>query len=331
MIPDRRWTVRRARVAALALAGIAGCRGGESRQPSADSAGAAPTGAVRRSSATPLAWRENPERLVFLRVDQFAAGDAGRVACDSTGIFERTSDGHLTADVVNPAACKVLWHVNDAALSPDGQLLALASVFESKGSSILRLSDLSQRPLPTRCPASSFAWSPTGDQIAVVEACDSTTAAATLEVRSLTDSSTARVLLTGVVGNASWSADGRKIAVARRATAGPSEIVVLNVVVGGAPKPLARGRDPAWSPSGEWIAYIAVDSGGKALHEIRIVNKDGSRDRSLTMIAAANAGRPSLSGPLVWSRNSAKIAVALAEQLWIVNAVDSGPAPVRVQ
>jgi len=320
----------RARVAALALAAIiAGCRGGESRQPSADSAGAPPAGAVRRSRATPLAWRENPERLVFLRVDQFAAGDAGRVACDSSGIFERTADGHLTADVVKPVACEVLWHVNDAALSPDGRLL-LASVFESDGSTILKLSDLSQRPLPTKCPASTFAWSPTGDQVAVVEACDSSVAGATLEVRSLTDGSAARVLLTGAVGNASWSPDGRKIAVARRATAGSSEIVVLDVA-GGAPKPLTRGRDPAWSPSGEWIAYLAVDSGGKAFHEIRIMNKNGSRERRLTMIGAANAQRHSLRGPLVWSRNSAKIAVALAEELWIVNAVDSSAAPVLVQ
>jgi Tol biopolymer transport system component len=223
-----------------------------------------------------------------------------------------------------------LWHVKDAALSPDGQLLLLTSVFESKGSTVLKLADLSQRPLPTKCPASTFAWSPTGDQVAVVEACDSSAAGATLEVRSLTDTSAVRVLLTGAVGNASWSADGRKIAVARKATAGPSEIVVVDAA-GGAPKTFTRGRDPAWSPSGESIAYLAVDSGGKEFHEIRIMNKNGSRDRRLTMIGAAHAQRHSLSGPLVWSRNSAEIAVALAEELWIVNALDSSAAPVRVQ
>jgi len=61
------------------------------------------------------------------------------------------------------------------------------------------------------------------------------------------------------------------------------------------------------------------------------MNKNGSRQRRLTMIGAATAQRRFLSGPLVWSRDSAKIAVALAEELWIVNAVDSSAAPVLVQ
>ena len=287
-------------------------------------------GAVRRSRMIPLQWDKKLDGLILLRIDQITVEDQGRVACDSTGIFERTADGHLTAKVVDPTACEVLWHVHDAALSPDGQLLLLASVFESKGSTILNLSDLSQRPLPTKCPASTFAWSPTGDRVAVVEACDSSAAGAPLRVRTLTDTTAAPVLLTGAVGNASWSADGRKIAVARKTAAGSSEIVVLDVP-GGRLKPLTRGRDPAWSPNGEWIAYLAVDSSGKASHEIRIMHKDGSRDRPLTTIGAANAPRHSLSGPLVWSHNSAKIAVALAEELWIANVVDSNATPVRVQ
>lgn len=329
MIVSEHWVRVCARVGVLVIASVvAACRGGDSRQSSADSA-RAPAGAVRRSRATALGWRENPERLVLLRVDQFAAGDAGRVACDSTGIFERTADGHLSAAVVTPAACQMLWHVDGAALSPDGQSLLVTTGFEPNRSTILKLSDLSKRPLPTKCPASAFAWSPTGDRVAVVEACDSTAAGATLEVRSLTDSGAARVLLTGVVGTTTWSPDGRRLAVARKGPSGAPEIVVLDAA-GGALRTLARGRDPAWSPSGDWIAYLAADSGGKPSREIRVVNKDGGKERRIAVIGEVGEQHRYVDG-LVWSRNSEKIAAALAEQLWIVNAVDSAAAPVRVQ
>lgn len=61
----------------------------------ADSAESVPPGTIRHSTLTPLLWPDKTAGLRFFRLDQFVGGDAGRLACDSTGIFERHDDGSV--------------------------------------------------------------------------------------------------------------------------------------------------------------------------------------------------------------------------------------------
>ncbi len=78
--------------------------------------------------------------------------------------------------------------------------------------------------------------------------------------------------------------------------------------------------DPAWSPTGEWIAFVSTDSGGD---EIYRVNPDGSVTQRLTFNTWEWDKHPS------WSPDGSRIVFysnrdSGRRQLWMMNNDGSG-------
>ncbi|GEM_PF-3424173 len=79
------------------------------------------------------------------------------------------------------------------------------------------------------------------------------------------------------IGNLTWSPDGSQLAFER----GPREdpAIVILELHSRTERALAQGRSPAWSPTGEWIAYF--DSTFK---ECRIIRPDGAGEKVLKTV-----------------------------------------------
>ena len=73
----------------------------------------------------------------------------------------------------------------------------------------------------------------------------------------------------------SWSPNDERLAVQMARAEKPPQIGVLDLTSGEL-RPLAEGRDPRWSPTGEWIAY--TDSSGL---KCWVIHPDGSGARAL--------------------------------------------------
>ena len=328
IVTRRRAALFSALLSATLLA--AACQAHDARQQGQDTERLA--GSVRRSRIVPLRWSSDSARVVFLRIDQFAAGDVGRVACDSTGIYERSADGHLVARSTGTQFCNSLWHADAVALSPDGQHLLYTTSFEPGRLISLELSRMARADVSLDCSPSgdAIAWSPHDARI--VTALDCAKTAPTLQV-SNPDGGARRVLVTWKNGKASapaWSPDSRRILVVRDSADSPPEIRVIDTVTGGQ-HVVARGIAPAWAPDGESIAYVPADTSRR--REIHRVALDGRNDRVLRRLPDHLAGVSEpwqITGPLLWSPRGDALVVTVNASAWLVPLTDSTAPPIRV-
>ncbi len=181
---------------------------------------------------------------------------------------------------VDVVACPVVW-------SPDGQSVAFVNS-DATGTSLITVAGLdgSQRELRNPAPAlgiPSFAWSPSGSAIALIDVSypDGSSAEGRLWLVPLDDGQP-RLMYEGhaeVKGPPSWSADGTRIAIAAAAAPAPTPdangvisnkdpmwtVLVVPVEDGQPVREIGRGVGPAWSPIGDRIAYLAGPPPGEEL------------------------------------------------------------------
>jgi TolB protein len=180
-------------------------------------------------------------------------------------------------------------HSDVALLSADGSLLRRLT--DHRGRRRLQDSDWARLP----------AWAPDGSRIAYSS--DGRTHDLALWTIGPDGSSPRQLFVppdtSGGVDRASWSPPGNEIALAAWRP-GPSQIEVLNPATGRTRRitEAAHGAyDPAWSPSGLWIAHAVRDG---TAHDVWLTRPDGSES-----VRATTTGRNRMPA---WSPDGAWLA-----------------------
>lgn len=260
----------------------------------------------------PIAWRTSTRGLLVARRDRWVSADVAKGSCKGTGLYTVAPSGRLQLWRAGTALCDVLLWSAIPQVSPDGQWLLFASPTTENALSRLNLDDRREIVIRRDClPASSSpAWSPDGRRIAYVANCTDRSRPVLHVMNS--DGSASRAVGDLAGDSASeadptWSPDGRAIAVGRRSgAAGRSDVVVVDTRRGTRRVAVTGGRAPAWSPAGDWIAYLTDDS-TLVSPQIRLVRPDGREDH-LIFALADTVPRQIVSAPLVWSPGGRRIA-----------------------
>src|SRR5438445_676506 len=131
---------------------------------------------------------------------------------------------------------------------------------------------------------------------------------------------------------AAWGPDGEHLAVVRRSdTDQPlSDSIVVVRSKSGEQHTISKGDSPAWSPDGQWIAYLVNHSRTRDDVTIELIHPDGSGERELFRSHERGTysrgwgphpeGLPE--GPLVWSPDSKAVAFSRrydrGASIWLV-------------
>lgn len=311
---------------ALGLAGGVALAACQQPKDSVSNSGPSGTESHRVSTLQPLAWLSGSGSLIIARTDQVVAGNAGRVACDSTALYT-VSDGSVPLVWHRGSlACSALAFAPSLAVRPDGKALGYTELAEDCSGTLHQLV-IGARAATTLvrsgvAATGGFAWSPDARRLAFV-GCDSLSTRTALRLSSSTGE---HVRTVGqpenwvAIGHPSWSPDGRQIAATRGVGEVNDSIAVVDVATG-ALTSIAAGRLPSWSTTGSEIAYLKVDATNQP-RAIRLIRPDGGGDRELFRLSGAAAKDDEqddwITGPLVWSPDGARIAFGRRSAVWVV-------------
>lgn len=252
----------------------------------------------------PLGWRGTD--LVVWRQVQVATEDVGALQCDSTGFYSLEARAHLPTPVeIGSGVCGLFSYSDRMSLSPDGDQV----LFVANGRVVARLIGLGAVDSLTsryegargRVAASS------GGSLALSQAQD-------------TGSVFRRIIVITAVGkrqridtipeasDPSWSPDASRLVFSRVAVSGATPLVIATTGNLAGLRRLAVGGYPTWSPTGEWIAYFAVDSLEGAPIAVRLVHPDGTEDHQVYSLDAASG--LGLLAPAIWSPDGARLILA---------------------
>lgn len=278
----------------------------------ADDQDTRPGAGFRRTSLLrAVAWRTNLKGPVIQRVDAWVADDVVQTMCEGTGLYVVDSLERTTAWHSGQPLCDVLAQSHTVDLD-DGNALLYADRFDKGGIYRLDLETSRKTLLFDRClpPTSSPAWSPDGRVVAFVANCVDREHAFLHVMNS--DGSGVRAVEPAQSRNIredgpSWAPDGREIALVQNIGMQNLQIVIADISTGTRRVVVAGGRAPAWSPTGEWIAYLTHDSAGITSSAVGVVSRDGSPAR-LLFSPSESSPVSQVAGALVWSPDGRSIA-----------------------
>lgn len=209
--------------------------------------------------------------------------------------LQRGSSGYYEADI------------EGGVLSPDASRVAFSQKDDKLRKTNLDILDLSNRSvdhLLRTDKIDGIAWSPDGQQIAYI---DSAARDEQFELHVLDLSSRqSKSLLRGgghyVIMSQSWSPDGRQLVYGLSQKEGGTQMLMIYDLASKTSRRLiTSGKWATWSPSGEWIAYLAFDKAGKA--SIRLISPDGRR--KTTLLQDATIGIGAIATAALWSPDGA--------------------------
>lgn len=287
----------------------------QSRAPDAWFHGQRSVGGDYDPQDLPLAFTPAGD-LVVAHVEGYSAADVVSRSCAGTGFYLLPSGGGPARPLARGGtACKAADALYNVA--SDGTQ-AIYDAMVQHNSVLIRLDLATGRTdtLPSGCAVwlANPSLSPDGRSIAAQGQCRNRTQQTALYTLRV-DGSGLREIDIGETGYspAAWAPDARRLAYVQGRDPGRTEIILVGADGTGGAR-LTDGDAPAWSPDGEWIAFL--DEGRSLLDPaLYVIRPDGTGRRRVfvnaergTFSRGFGAGpEGTLMGPMVWSPDSRSI------------------------
>lgn len=290
-----------------------------------------------------LAWSED-DRIYLLNSEEYGAYDYRHVMCGGTALYAFPSRGGALQTVVPSGACRLLWAV-PIGLSDQfdaAHLRLLVNDYRQRdprrraGIFVIRAGTVIPLPRYRDC-YSEHVLSPDGGRLALVSFCEESG----IYLMNLDGTDLHRV----VPGDSrhfmhlAWSPDESRFAFAVGPAAPAERWSYVGVAdTSGGYQILTYGLVPAWSPDGQWLAFLAITFGpGQVTVEdftLNVIRGDGTGERVLfrndvpttygTGFGEQREGWPSGNAP-VWSPDGRTVLFsrkfALDVTVWSVDVV----------